>query len=186
MPRFNSVRRLKPYLKDQRRLIVLALVFIVLSAISSTALIFLLKTVVDRVLDVSTATPTDVFKALNHGVKSGLPDGDIMAQLRAIVARGAGASTDFHRLNLAVIAILLVGVIRGITDFGQTYYTQRVGQRVLTRLRADLFEHFQRMSVGFFERRRTGEVISRLTNDLTTLQTLMTTAVVTSISADRH
>ena len=183
VPRFNNVRRLRPYLKDQRRLIILALIFIVLSAISSTALIFLLKTVVDRVLDVSSAKPDDVFKTLKQGVRLGLPDGYVMSQLRHILDRGPGNSANFQRLNLAVLAILLVGVIRGVTDFGQTYYTQRVGQRVLTRLRADLFEHFQRMSVGFFERRRTGEVMSRLTNDLSTLQSLMTTAVVTSISA---
>jgi subfamily B ATP-binding cassette protein MsbA len=183
MPRFNNVRRLLPYMQDQRKTIIIALIFIVLSALSSTALIFLLKTVVDRVLDVSSAKPDDVMKTLKDGIKLGLPDRFIMSQLRDLVQTSPNSSTNLQRLNLAVLAILGVGVVRCITDFGQTYYTQRIGQRVLTRLRADLFKHFQSMSVGFFEKRRTGEVMSRLTNDLSTLQSLMTTAVVTSISA---
>jgi subfamily B ATP-binding cassette protein MsbA len=70
-----------------------------------------------------------------------------------------------------------------LTDFAQTYFTTRLGQRVLTRLRSDMFAHFQSLSVGFFERKRTGELMSRMTNDLSTLQGLMTQAITTSVRA---
>ena len=56
----------------------------------------------------------------------------------------------------------------------QSYLTSWVGERVLTDLRVDLFEHVQRLDLGFFERTRAGVVISRLTNDVEALETLVT------------
>ena len=56
----------------------------------------------------------------------------------------------------------------------QSYLTSWVGERILTDLRVDLFEHVQRLDLGFFERTRAGVVISRLTNDVEALETLVT------------
>ena len=56
----------------------------------------------------------------------------------------------------------------------QSYLTSWVGERVLTDLRVDLFDHVQRLDLGFFERTRAGVVISRLTNDIEALETLVT------------
>ncbi|MFI5050106.1 MAG: ABC transporter ATP-binding protein, partial [Gaiellales bacterium] len=56
----------------------------------------------------------------------------------------------------------------------QSYLTSWVGERILTDLRVDLFEHVQRLDLGFFERTRAGVVISRLTNDIEALETLVT------------
>ena len=87
------------------------------------------------------------------------------------------------QLNLFTFAVLGVSFLNALADYGQTYLTQKVGQRVITGLRARLFAHFQALSMSFFEKRRTGEIMSRLTNDLSALQGVMTMAVVTSIKA---
>jgi len=87
------------------------------------------------------------------------------------------------KLNFFVLVVFVVSLLRIFVDFGQVYLTQRTGQKVLARLRGDLFKHFQSLSVGFFEQRRTGELMSRMTNDLNALQGVMTLAVVTSIKA---
>ncbi|MBV9864709.1 MAG: ABC transporter ATP-binding protein [Abitibacteriaceae bacterium] len=96
---------------------------------------------------------------------------------------GGPAAERLYKLDYFTILVLAVSLLRMVTDYGQTYITQRTGQRVLARLRLDLFSHFQALSVGFFEQRRTGEILSRMTNDLGALQSILTLAVVTTISS---
>ena len=92
---------------------------------------------------------------------------------------GAPPAQRLRDLNFWVIVILLYAGVKVLVGFGQQYLTQRTGQRILFRLRQDLFAHFQSLSVSFFERKRTGEIMSRLTNDVGALQTIMTSAVTT-------
>ena len=89
----------------------------------------------------------------------------------------------YHRLNVLVLTITSIAIVRVFVDFGQVYIIQRTGQLIFTRLRDDLFRHFQNLPVGFFEGHRTGEIISRLTNDLTSLGTLMNLGITIAVSA---
>ena len=82
-------------------------------------------------------------------------------------------------LNFWVVVILGYSLLQTAINFGQQYFTQRTGQRILFKLREDLFVHFQALSVSFFERKRTGEIMSRLTNDIGALQSILTDAVKT-------
>src|SRR5581483_760336 len=59
----------------------------------------------------------------------------------------------------------------------ETYMTGWVGERILADLRMRLFEHLQRLSLGFFERNRAGVIISRLTNDVEAIDQLVTDGV---------
>src|SRR5207248_1938619 len=59
----------------------------------------------------------------------------------------------------------------------QTYLTGWVGERLLADLRNRLFDHLQRLSLGFFERNRAGVIISRLTNDVEAIDQLVTDGV---------
>ena len=70
------------------------------------------------------------------------------------------------RAVLAVAMLLpLVALVRGIGDFMSTYLIEWVGNRVVFDLRTQLFKHLQDLSLGFFGRVKTGDVISRITND---------------------
>ena len=67
--------------------------------------------------------------------------------------------------------------------YAQTYLVGWVGQRALQDLRQRIFAHLQGMSIGFFTRNRPGVLISRLTNDVSALDTLVTDGVVTLFSS---
>ena len=62
-------------------------------------------------------------------------------------------------------------------SYVQTYLTGWVGERILADLRNDLFAHLQRLSLGFYERNRSGVLISRLTNDVEAIDQLVTDGV---------
>ena len=81
--------------------------------------------------------------------------------------------------KLGTIVGLFVGaaVLVWIATAGHTYYTSWVGERVLADLRSRLFRQLQSLSLGYFERRRTGATISRLTNDVDALDQLVTDGV---------
>ncbi len=73
------------------------------------------------------------------------------------------------------IALGLVGLftIQGLLNFSQAYLLSSAGERVIARLRQDLFEHLVRLPPGFFAERRTGELVSRLSADIGTMQGLV-------------
>ncbi len=81
---------------------------------------------------------------------------------------------DASQLYLWVGVYLAVAVAGWLMGSAQSYLTSWVGERALTDLRVDLFAHVQRLDLGFFERTRAGVVISRLTNDIEALETLVT------------
>ena len=69
------------------------------------------------------------------------------------------------------------------TSYIQTYLTNWVGQRALQDLRLDIFRHLQEMPVGFYERRPAGVLISRMTNDVEALESMVTDSITTLFQA---
>ncbi|CUR58927.1 ABC-type multidrug transport system, ATPase and permease component [metagenome] len=90
---------------------------------------------------------------------------------------------DVRLLLLCVAAMLGVAVTSAVIGVVQTWLSTAVGQRVMHRLRSDLFAHLQRQSLGFFTRTRGGEVQSRLVNDIGSMQGVVTQTA-TSIAAN--
>jgi ABC-type multidrug transport system fused ATPase/permease subunit len=84
---------------------------------------------------------------------------------------------DLHTLTLVVVAFVAAGVAALVLSGAQTYFTGWVGERALADLRIRLFRHLQRLSLGFYERNRTGAIISRITNDVEALDQLVTDGV---------
>ncbi len=83
-------------------------------------------------------------------------------------------------LAAGMVAVAVVTAAFGVV---QTWISTRVGQLVMHRLRTEVFAHLQRLSLGFFTRTRTGEVQSRITNDIGGMQTVVTSTA-TSIAAN--
>ena len=79
----------------------------------------------------------------------------------------------------------MVGIAVASSAIGvvQTWQSTTVGQRVMHRLRSDLFGHLQRQSIGFFTRTRGGEIQSRVVNDIGSMQSVVTSTA-TSIAAN--
>ena len=84
-----------------------------------------------------------------------------------------------HTLVLVVVAFLVSALLVWVATYAQTYLVGWVGQRTLADLRIRIFEHLQSQPIGFYESRPAGVLISRMTNDVEALESLVTDSVVT-------
>ncbi|HEX3433803.1 MAG TPA: ABC transporter ATP-binding protein, partial [Solirubrobacteraceae bacterium] len=86
---------------------------------------------------------------------------------------------DFSKLVLVVIAFLASALLVWGMTYAQTFLVGWVGQRALADLRIRIFTHLQTLPIGFYESRPAGVLISRMTNDVEALDSLVTDSVVT-------
>ncbi|MEW5989960.1 MAG: ABC transporter ATP-binding protein [Chloroflexota bacterium] len=105
-------------------------------------------------------------------VTSGL--GLINPILLKLLIDDAIPSLDFGRLNVYVGLMIVVPVVSGLIGLGQTYMNNVIGQSVMQDLRGALYEHLQRMPLRFFTETKTGEIQSRLANDVGGVQGVVT------------
>ena len=87
---------------------------------------------------------------------------------------GALTNGDDALLRRTIVALLITFVVQAIVGIGQGYLLSYAGERLVADLRRRLYAHLQALSVGFFDGRRTGELLSRLTNDVGAIQTSLT------------
>ncbi len=92
---------------------------------------------------------------------------------RAIVDDVIGARRTELLLPL-VGGLLVVYALSGVTEFGDQFLRHTVGERILFDLRVRLYDHLQRLSLSFFERTSTGELMSRVSNDVNALEQFIT------------
>ena len=90
---------------------------------------------------------------------------------------------DTRTLVLVVIAFLASALLVWAMTYVQTYLVGWVGQRALADLRIRIFTHLQHQPIGFYESRPAGVLISRMTNDVEALESLVTDSVVTLFQA---
>ncbi|MEU7618882.1 ABC transporter ATP-binding protein [Micromonospora rifamycinica] len=102
--------------------------------------------------------------------------------LRAVIDR-ALPERDLTLLVWLVAGMIAVAAVTAVLGVAQTWISTRVGQLVMHRLRTDVFAHLHRQSIAFFTRTRTGEVQSRITNDIGGMQTVVTSTA-TSIASN--
>ncbi len=81
---------------------------------------------------------------------------------------------DFTNLNLYVGLMILAPIVSGLIGVGQSYLNNVIGQSVMQDLRNALYAHLQRMPLRFFTATRTGEIQSRLANDVGGVQSVVT------------
>ena len=81
---------------------------------------------------------------------------------------------DFFLLNLFVGLMIVLPLVTGLIGVGQSYLNNVIGQNVMQDLRAALYSHLQRMPLRFFTETRTGEIQSRLANDVGGVQSVVT------------
>ena len=89
---------------------------------------------------------------------------------------------DTALLNLLVAGLIVIAVATGVLGVLQTWLSNVVGQRVMHDLRAAVYRHLQRLSLAFFTRTRTGEVQSRIANDIGGIQTVVTSTATSIVS----
>ncbi len=80
-------------------------------------------------------------------------------------------------LNRLTIGLLILFLIQAVTSFGGSYLLQWTGERVVADLRQRVYRHLHRLSLRFFADHRTGDLTSRLTNDVGSVRTAVTQAL---------
>lgn len=88
-----------------------------------------------------------------------------------------------QQLTRVTLVVLLIAFGRSLAMAGQIYFTNLVGQRLIADLRQRVYAHLMRLSVGFFDNAKTGELMSRLTNDMNALQMLVVATVIDMFTA---
>ncbi|GAB4422995.1 MAG: ABC transporter ATP-binding protein [Anaerolineae bacterium] len=81
-------------------------------------------------------------------------------------------------LNRFALLLTVIFVVQGFLSFVNRYYLAYVGERVVADLRQQLYRHLISFSLRFYSNHRTGEIVSRITNDVTTLQAAVTENVI--------
>jgi ATP-binding cassette, subfamily B, bacterial len=85
-------------------------------------------------------------------------------------------------LTELVAGMVGIAIATGVIGVGQTWLSNLVGQRVMHDLRSAVYRHLQRLSLAFFTRTRTGEVQSRIANDIGGVQSVVTTTATSIVS----
>lgn len=81
---------------------------------------------------------------------------------------------DADKMTHSIGLFLSLVILQGLCSMGHSYLTAWVSQTVVADFRKHLFGHLQKLTVSFFARRRTGELLSRLMSDVTVIQSLVT------------
>ncbi|MFH5232631.1 ABC transporter ATP-binding protein [Antrihabitans spumae] len=93
--------------------------------------------------------------------------------LRAVIDQ-ALPKQNVPLLTWLVAGMVAVAAVTSVLGVVQTWISTKIGQQVMHALRTDVFAHLQRQSIAFFTRTRTGEVQSRITNDIGGMQSVVT------------
>ncbi len=81
---------------------------------------------------------------------------------------------DQSRMTDMITVFLGLVILQGLCSMGHSYLTAWISQRIIADFRRHIFAHLHTLSVSFFARRRTGELLSRLMNDVTVIQSVVT------------
>jgi ATP-binding cassette, subfamily B, bacterial len=92
------------------------------------------------------------------------------------------AQVDMHLLTLLAGGMVLIAIVTGAFGVVQSYISTQVGQSVMHDLRTSVYRHLQRLSLAFFTRTRTGEVQSRIANDIGGVDNVLTSTATSVVS----
>jgi len=160
--------RILRYVRPYRGRIVLAFACMACYAVVNALQPFGVITIANTVQEKSGGKEVSTVETVGVADASGSVERDEKAGKLDLIRRFAESALrvqEWHYLHLA-IAIFLIFFLKGIFAFLQRFLMEWVGKRVVMDLRDRLYRHFHTLSVGFFSGARTGELISRITNDM--------------------
>jgi ABC-type multidrug transport system fused ATPase/permease subunit len=120
---------------------------------------------------------TGVFVTL-HTALSLLPPLFQREIVDGVIGRG-----DLARLLPLILGLLVIYALAEVMNVGDQYLRHTVGEKFLFDLRVRIYDHLQRLSLAFFERTSTGELMSRVSNDVNALEQFVTHGTVLTVMA---
>jgi subfamily B ATP-binding cassette protein MsbA len=97
--------------------------------------------------------------------------------LASLINDTLGLTSKYAVLNFAALAVIVIAAVSAVSTYAEKYLTTSVGQRVMHDLRHTLYNHIQRLSLTFFERQKTGDLIVRMTSDIDAVQDFVSSAL---------
>ena len=88
---------------------------------------------------------------------------------------------DAWMLMVIPVVVIAVFLVKGMAAYGSFYFLNYVGEDIIMELRNRLYNHMQHLPLAFFQREKTGDLMSRITNDVNIINTMFTSAVTGSI-----
>ncbi len=88
---------------------------------------------------------------------------------------------DITMLKIIPLVVILIYFLRGLGMYGQDYLMNYVGENIIKDLRNDLYNRIQDLPIAFFHKEQTGVLMSRITNDVNIIKTMVSTAVTGSL-----
>ena len=157
-------RRLLNFVKPYWFKLCLAVICMIFVSLLTSLTAWLFKPVADGVFFKKEAVPSVTIPSFIH---------DFIAHLHLedfLLKRG------MEMLRLLPFVLILLFLLKGIFNYGQYYFMNFVGQRVIADIREKLYNHLQTLSLSFFTKTPTGIIISRITNDVTLIQGAVSSA----------
>jgi ABC-type multidrug transport system fused ATPase/permease subunit len=139
---------IKGVIRPYRRTLVLVLLAMLVETAMSLAAPWPLKIILDNVVGDHKMSPW-----LHHLI------GDLV-----------GRESRMHVAGLAALAFVLIATLGAIASYIENYYTESVGQWVAHDLRMKMYEHLQRLSLGYYNTHATGTILSTITADIQTIE----------------
>jgi len=88
---------------------------------------------------------------------------------------------DMAMLKLLPLAVIAVYFVNGLSRYGEEYLMNHVGESIIRELRDKLYERIQGLPIAFFQEEKTGTLMSRITNDVHIIKTMVSSAVTSSL-----
>ena len=132
--------------------------------------IALVAVIIEGVADLFDPWPIKI--VLDYAIGSHSPPGWINAFIRSTFGMSKTAVVHF-----AAIAAIVVAAVGALASYTENYLTTRVGQWVMHDLRQILYHYIQRLSLSFYDRNTTGDLISRLTSDIDAIQSFVSSVL---------
>jgi subfamily B ATP-binding cassette protein MsbA len=91
-------------------------------------------------------------------------------------------TNDYGPLNLLAGTLVILFLLQATFTFFQSYLLNYIGERIVLDLRTSLYRHLQNLSLDFYAKRRVGDLISRLSSDVTQMRTMLTSNLTTLLT----
>lgn len=174
----QTIKRLMGYLEDSWGKLILVLVFMLTSTCTSLIGSYMLSPIINRIAGVETTA--------SSGALAVWADRIIESFSRLPLIEGVMASSRFAEvmtyLLAALILMLCVYLVGVVSTYGQGKLMMIVSQNTVEKIRNDLFGKLQTLPVRFFDKNPTGEVMSRFTNDIDNIDTMLNNSLTSLVS----
>lgn len=164
-----ALKRLLKYLAREKGKITLGVLATMFLAAGETATGALLKIVTDSIKEISTFLSTNAGEIIELPLKIKIPE----TKIKILKVTLTGSDEVFRGMLLLCLAFIAIYILQALFDYAREVFMNAAAQRVLQSVKNDIYAKVLRLPAQFFDKNRTGDIVSRVTYDVTTLSQLI-------------